>query len=140
MEGFLAEETPKVTVVVPVRNEEANIGRCLKALLSQDYPGEKLEIIVVDGMSTDGSVDIMNAIVERNETLRARQLAAMQEERTEPAKGAEAEPGTEGGTRATVRAGIERGAMETAPATESNSAAPAPEPAPAPGDDSSVEA
>jgi cellulose synthase/poly-beta-1,6-N-acetylglucosamine synthase-like glycosyltransferase len=43
----------KVTVIVPARNEEKNIDHCLYALLSQNYPKEMLEIIVVDDHSTD---------------------------------------------------------------------------------------
>src|SRR4051795_2459905 len=44
-----------VTVVVPARNEEQAIGATLEALRRQDYPN--LEIIVVDGASTDGTVE-----------------------------------------------------------------------------------
>jgi succinoglycan biosynthesis protein ExoA len=44
---------PFVSVVIPIRNEEAFIARCLEAVLIQDYPPEQLEILVADGMSTD---------------------------------------------------------------------------------------
>ena len=47
------DDPPMVSVIVPARNEETVIGRCLKALLSSDYPKDRLEIIVVDGASTD---------------------------------------------------------------------------------------
>lgn len=46
---------PLVTVVMPVRNEGAYIRRSLEAVLAQDYPQECLEILVVDGMSEDGT-------------------------------------------------------------------------------------
>jgi succinoglycan biosynthesis protein ExoA len=46
-----------VSVIVPARNEEREIGRTLDALRAQDYP--HLEIIVVDGDSTDGTVDVV---------------------------------------------------------------------------------
>jgi succinoglycan biosynthesis protein ExoA len=46
-----------VSVIVPARNEERNIGRTLETLRRQDYPN--LEIIVVDGDSTDGTVDVV---------------------------------------------------------------------------------
>lgn len=52
---------PSVTVVVAVRNEAENIENCLGDLLLQDYPPEKLEIIIVDDFSTDST----KAIVER---------------------------------------------------------------------------
>lgn len=48
-------ELPRVTVVMPVRNEERYIERSLGAVLAQDYPPERLEVLVADGMSTDGT-------------------------------------------------------------------------------------
>jgi succinoglycan biosynthesis protein ExoA len=51
---------PFVTVVVPVRNEAAYIGRGLAAVLDQNHSRDRMEILVVDGMSTDGT----QAIVE----------------------------------------------------------------------------
>lgn len=48
---------PTVTVIMPVRNEEAYISRSLGSVLAQDYPAERLEILVVDGMSDDGTRD-----------------------------------------------------------------------------------
>ncbi|HLY39439.1 MAG TPA: glycosyltransferase family 2 protein [Candidatus Binatia bacterium] len=52
---------PLVSVVVPIRNEAATIGRCLAALAAQDYPAERVEILVVDGASDDGTPDIVRA-------------------------------------------------------------------------------
>ena len=46
-------ELPKFSLIVPVKDEEAVIGRCLKSLLDLDYPKEKVEIIVVEGASKD---------------------------------------------------------------------------------------
>jgi succinoglycan biosynthesis protein ExoA len=46
---------PFVSVVVPMRNEEAHIGRCLRGLAAQEYPRDRFEVLVVDGDSTDGS-------------------------------------------------------------------------------------
>ncbi len=46
---------PYVSVVVPARNEESFITRCLQALQAQDYPRERFEVIVVDGESTDAT-------------------------------------------------------------------------------------
>jgi len=47
---------PKVTAVIPARNEAATIGRTVTSLLAQDYPGE-LSVIVVDDNSTDGTAE-----------------------------------------------------------------------------------
>jgi succinoglycan biosynthesis protein ExoA len=46
---------PFVTVVLPVRNEGAFIRRSLGSVLAQDYPDSLLEVIVADGMSSDGT-------------------------------------------------------------------------------------
>ncbi len=50
---------PRVTVVIPMWNEERYIAKCLDSLLANDYPTDLLEIIVVDGGSTDRSRDIV---------------------------------------------------------------------------------
>jgi glycosyltransferase involved in cell wall biosynthesis len=52
---------PLVSVVLPCRNEERFIGACLDSILATAYPLDRLEILVVDGMSEDGT----RAIVER---------------------------------------------------------------------------
>lgn len=44
---------PTVSVIVPVFNQEKFIGRCLRSLLSQNYPRASFQIIVVDDGSTD---------------------------------------------------------------------------------------
>ena len=44
---------PQVTVIVPCRNEGKWIAPCLDSILSNDYPRERLEVLVVDGMSSD---------------------------------------------------------------------------------------
>jgi glycosyltransferase involved in cell wall biosynthesis len=52
-------EVPFVTVVVPCRNEEKHIGRCLESILENDYPKERVEILVLDGMSEDRTREIV---------------------------------------------------------------------------------
>jgi hypothetical protein len=49
----MTKTDPKVTVIVPAYNEERFIGRCMRSLLSQKFPWEDYEIIVVDDGSTD---------------------------------------------------------------------------------------
>src|SRR5579859_3459157 len=53
---------PAVSVIVPVRNEAKTISSCLRSLLSQTMPPSEYEIIVVDGMSDDGSMAIMREL------------------------------------------------------------------------------
>ena len=48
-------DLPKVSIVIPCRNEEKFIGKCLDSILANDYPKDRLEILVVDGMSEDGT-------------------------------------------------------------------------------------
>lgn len=62
--GFFADRRggkeracPRVSVVIPARNEEGRIGRCLRAVLDQDYPPELMEVVVVDDRSTDGTAE-----------------------------------------------------------------------------------
>jgi succinoglycan biosynthesis protein ExoA len=52
-----------VTVILPMRNEGRYIRSALAAVLGQDYPKDRLEIIVVDGMSTDGTREIVQNLV-----------------------------------------------------------------------------
>lgn len=46
--------SPKISVIIPVRNEAAGIAECLEAVYNQSY--QPHEVIVVDGHSTDGTV------------------------------------------------------------------------------------
>jgi glycosyltransferase involved in cell wall biosynthesis len=50
---------PFVSVVMPVRNEAAFISESLGAVLAQDYPADRMEVIVVDGDSTDGTQRVL---------------------------------------------------------------------------------
>ena len=43
----------EVTIIIPCRNEEKYISSCLDSVIKQDFPKEKLEVLVVDGMSED---------------------------------------------------------------------------------------
>ncbi len=56
---------PDVSIIVPAKDEEAVIARCLEALLSLDYPKEQLEIIVVDGHSKDATKEICSEFSEK---------------------------------------------------------------------------
>ncbi|MEX0984521.1 MAG: glycosyltransferase family 2 protein [Actinomycetota bacterium] len=56
------------TVIVPARNEEASIERCLTSVLAQDVPD--LEVIVIDGASTDGTLTVVEAIAGSDHRVR----------------------------------------------------------------------
>jgi GT2 family glycosyltransferase len=50
---------PLVTVIVPVRNEERYIERCLYSVAAQDYARDRIEVLVVDGRSDDRTREIV---------------------------------------------------------------------------------
>jgi GT2 family glycosyltransferase len=52
---------PKISVILPVRNEARSLGRLLDQLLQQNYPADRFEILVADGRSNDGT----RALVEQ---------------------------------------------------------------------------
>jgi succinoglycan biosynthesis protein ExoA len=51
---------PFVTVIMPVYNEAQYIQRSLESVLAQTYPPQKMEVIISDGMSNDGTRDIVH--------------------------------------------------------------------------------
>ena len=51
--------TPFVSVIIPCRNEAPYLAACLDSALKSDYPPERMEIIVADGMSTDGTRELL---------------------------------------------------------------------------------
>ncbi len=53
------ERLPPATILVPARNEAAHIGTCIRHLLQQNYPAERLSIIVIDDHSTDDTADLV---------------------------------------------------------------------------------
>jgi len=53
----------ELSVIIPCRNEVGYIRECLQSLLDNDYPRDKMEIIVIDGMSDDGTRSIVNEYV-----------------------------------------------------------------------------
>lgn len=59
-------DASSVAVIVPARNESANIGPCLRTLLSQDYPTDRLHIIVADDASSDDTAAIVAAYAARD--------------------------------------------------------------------------
>jgi glycosyltransferase involved in cell wall biosynthesis len=58
---------PRLSVVVPARDEDATIGRAVGSLLAQDYP--ELEIIVVDDRSSDATGEVLRELAEKDRRL-----------------------------------------------------------------------
>jgi chlorobactene glucosyltransferase len=64
----LPTATPRVSVLVPARNEEKNIRACVTDLLGQDYPN--FELVVLDDNSTDGTSEILAGLARGDSRLR----------------------------------------------------------------------
>lgn len=58
-------ELPLISVVVPCFNEKKILPQCLDSLVEQTYPKDKMEILIVDGMSTDGTLDIIDSYAKQ---------------------------------------------------------------------------
>ncbi len=58
-------ELPKFSIIVPAKNEENVIRRCLDGIFSIDYPKNKMQIIVVDGKSSDNTGKICSEFSEK---------------------------------------------------------------------------
>jgi glycosyltransferase involved in cell wall biosynthesis len=50
---------PKISVILPVRNEVRSLGRLLEQLLQQAYPADRFEILIADGRSSDGTRELV---------------------------------------------------------------------------------
>jgi glycosyltransferase involved in cell wall biosynthesis len=70
MESLDQAALPLVSVILPIRNEARFIQRGLEAVLGQDYPPDRLEVIVADGMSDDGTRDIVESFRQRHPNVR----------------------------------------------------------------------
>jgi chlorobactene glucosyltransferase len=64
-----AETAPRVTILVPARNEERSIERCVRSLLAQEYPRDRLRAIVVDDRSTDATPRILARLAAQDDRL-----------------------------------------------------------------------
>ncbi|GCE05520.1 glycosyltransferase [Dictyobacter aurantiacus] len=61
-DSSMDSEEPLVSVLVPARNEEANIGTCVRSLLAQRY--QRLEILVLDDQSSDRTAAIVQGLID----------------------------------------------------------------------------
>ncbi|MBF0405916.1 MAG: glycosyltransferase family 2 protein [Candidatus Riflebacteria bacterium] len=54
-----------ISIVIPCRNEEKYICGCIESILASDYPKNLLEILLVDGMSEDGTKELIQSYARR---------------------------------------------------------------------------
>jgi len=55
----------KVSIIIPCRNEEKYIARCISSVINSDYPEELLEVLVCDGLSDDRTPEIVNQFASK---------------------------------------------------------------------------
>jgi glycosyltransferase involved in cell wall biosynthesis len=65
---------PLVSVIIPCLNEKQTIGLLLDALEKQAYPQDRIEILIADGMSTDGTRDIIQTYIQEHSKMRIRMV------------------------------------------------------------------
>ncbi|MEM2907210.1 MAG: glycosyltransferase family 2 protein, partial [Candidatus Odinarchaeota archaeon] len=70
IKSFNLSQLPVVSIIVPVKNEEKSIGRLLKRLVELNYPKDKLEIIIVEGASTDNTKLICESYTKKYDYIR----------------------------------------------------------------------
>ena len=68
--GKYQEEWLSVSVILACRNEQRYIALCLDSILANDYPKDRLEILVIDGMSTDSTREIVKEFARLHSNLR----------------------------------------------------------------------
>ena len=73
----LPDNPPMVSILVPARDEEKNIERCVRSLLAQDYP--RFEVIVVDDCSIDATGSILAQIGNEDSRLKVIQGSPLPE-------------------------------------------------------------
>jgi cellulose synthase/poly-beta-1,6-N-acetylglucosamine synthase-like glycosyltransferase len=69
------QSSTQFTVIIPARNEAANIKACVDSILAQDYPADAFEIIVIDDFSEDDTAFIVTALSQQYSQVRLIQLA-----------------------------------------------------------------
>jgi cellulose synthase/poly-beta-1,6-N-acetylglucosamine synthase-like glycosyltransferase len=69
------QSNTQFTVIIPARNEAANIKACVDSILNQDYPTDAFEIIVIDDFSEDDTAFIVQALSQQSPQVRLLKLA-----------------------------------------------------------------
>jgi glycosyltransferase involved in cell wall biosynthesis len=63
-QSSIAKDLPLISIIIACRNEEKFIGKCLDSIIHQVYPKDRLEVLVVDGESTDKTKDVVKKYVQ----------------------------------------------------------------------------
>jgi len=60
----------RISIIIPCRNEATHIEKCIKSILEQQIESEEIEIILADGMSQDGTRDVLRELSRQDSRLR----------------------------------------------------------------------
>src|SRR4051812_20527440 len=63
-------EQEMVSVVLPCFNEERYIKTVVRNIFGQDYPSDKIEIFIVDGNSTDRTIEIVKELIQADSRIK----------------------------------------------------------------------
>jgi glycosyltransferase involved in cell wall biosynthesis len=61
---------PFISILIPVRNEAEYLTRTIERIFNQDYPEELVEVFAIDGMSTDGTREIVKSVMIDHQNIR----------------------------------------------------------------------
>lgn len=61
-EALPDDALPSVTVLIPARDEAATVEACVRSVLASDYPADRLEVLVIDDFSTDGTAERVRSL------------------------------------------------------------------------------
>lgn len=64
------KELPSVSIIISCRDEEKFIGKCLDSIIQQTYPNDRLEVLVVDGMSSDRTKEVVEEYIQTHPFIR----------------------------------------------------------------------
>ena len=64
------DSPPRVSIIVPCRNEADHIEKCVRSILGQQMGGLSFELIVADGMSDDGTRELLKRLAIQDERIR----------------------------------------------------------------------
>jgi len=59
-----------ISIIIPTRNEEKYLFTCINSIINGLYPKDKIEIIIVDGLSDDSTIEIVNNLSKNNENIK----------------------------------------------------------------------
>lgn len=62
--------TPTITVIIPTYNEEKYIKFCIDSVISQDYPIDSLEVLIIDGLSEDKTREVIFSYLAKHHNIK----------------------------------------------------------------------